>query len=165
MRRKDREMPREFALAVIDKCMYATLSTAGADGMPYGIPVSPAREGDAVYFHCAAEGMKTDNMRANPNVCLSCVGDVHVPDGHFTTEYESAVCFGTVGEVTDPAEKIHALRLICLRYTPGNMAAFDSEVARSLSRTAVWKLTIRSLTGKRKRYDASGREMTFGRTE
>ena len=53
MRRKDREMDREFALAVTDKCEYATLAMAAKDGEPYGVPVTSARDGEKIYFHCA----------------------------------------------------------------------------------------------------------------
>ena len=35
MRRKDREMDRDFALQVLDKCEYAVLATVNPDGTPY----------------------------------------------------------------------------------------------------------------------------------
>ena len=50
MRRKDREMPKEFALQVVDKCQYATLSMI-SDGKPYCVPLSIVRIDDFVYFH------------------------------------------------------------------------------------------------------------------
>lgn len=165
MRRKDREMPEEFALAIVDKCEYATLATVGKDGSPYGIPISIVRDGKSIYFHCAREGKKIDNLRTQNQACLSCVGDTHVPKGMFTTEFESAVVMGSASEVTDEAEKIHGLRLLCQRHTPGNMAAFDAAIEKSLGRTAVWKVEIQEISGKRKKYDPSGKEMTFGRTE
>ena len=57
MRRRDREMPKEFALEIIDKCGYAVLSMIDQDA-PYAVPISVARDGDTVYFHCAKEGRK-----------------------------------------------------------------------------------------------------------
>ena len=38
MRRKDREMPAEFAYSVIDRSPYGTLATLAEDGTPYCIP-------------------------------------------------------------------------------------------------------------------------------
>lgn len=150
MRRKDREMSRAFALEVTDTCPYGVLSMTDADGAPYCVPLSIAREGEWVYFHAAAEGTKTDILRQNPAVCLCCVGHVKPVPGKFTTEYESAIIRGTAGEVTNEAEKIHALRLICDRYTKENMAQFDQAIARSLKVTAVWKIHIDEITGKSK---------------
>ena len=163
MRRKDREMNRDFALSIIDKCTYAVLATINVDGTPYCIPVTIARDGDCIYFHCATAGQKVENLRHDPHVCMTCVGDVHVPPGKFTTEYESAVLTGNAVEVTEPTEKVKALRLLCERHTPGNMAAFDAAIERSLSITAIWCVHIEQVTGKRKKYDSAGKEMKFGR--
>ena len=43
MRRKDRELPRELALAVTDKCAYSVLATVNPDGSPYCVPLSFVR--------------------------------------------------------------------------------------------------------------------------
>jgi len=56
-------------------------------------------------------------MKNNAKVCVSCVGDTHIPENEFTIKYESAVVFGTAKEVSDENEKTNALRLLCLRYT------------------------------------------------
>lgn len=163
MRRKDREMSKDFALEVADKCEYAVLSMTDAHNAPYCVPISIVRVRQTVYFHCAKEGEKIDCLRANPQVCLACVGDTHRMPNIFTTEFESAILRGTASEVTDAQEKITALKHLCERHTPTNMANFDSEVASSLDRTAVWKIEIESITGKRKKYDENGKEMKFGR--
>ncbi len=50
MRRKDREMSKEFALEVIDKCRYATLATVSGGGSPYCVPLSIAPKGRVYIF-------------------------------------------------------------------------------------------------------------------
>ena len=165
MRRKDREMDENFARMVLDKCEYAVLGTVNPDGTPYCIPVTIVRDGDAVYIHSAPDGQKVQNLRQNPHVCLTCVGDTHIPPDKFTTEFESAVAFGTVREVTENEEKIQVLRMLCERHVPTNMAEFNEAVSSSLPRTGVWKLQIEKLTGKRTKFDAQGKEMKFGRME
>ena len=45
------------------------------------------------------------------------------------------------------------------------MENFEDAIAKSLDRTAVWKIRIENITGKRKKYDKSGEEMKFGRME
>ena len=163
MRRVDREMPESFALMVLDKCVWAVLSVTDPEGAPYCVPVNIVRDNNVLYFHSAKRGLKTDCMRQNPRVCLAAVGDVFRPRDEFTMEYESAVVRGAAVEVTDEREKIHALRLLCERHTPDNMGDFENAVARSLFRTAIWKISIDEIAGKRKKRDSSGRELKFAK--
>lgn len=165
MRRKEREMPAEFGWQVADKCDYAVLAMIDTAGMPYAVPLSIASDGEKIYFHAAGQGEKTDNLRANPNVCLVCVSDVNPLPQEFSTEYASAIIRGQAAEVTDEAEKTMALRLICQRYAAANMAEFEGAISRSLARTAVWRLDISKITAKRKKNDKYGREMKFGRLD
>lgn len=165
MRRKDREMPMEFAEAVADKCEWAVMSMIDPEGLPYCIPLSIARENSYIYFHCAKDGYKIECLRKNPRVCLACVGDTYRTPDKFTTEYESTIVRGAALEVTDEKEKIHGLRLICQRHTPANMGSFEDAIAKSLFRTAVWKVKITEITGKRKKYGKDGKELKFGRIE
>ena len=148
MRRKDREKPKEFALEVTDKCGYSVMATVNPDGSPYCIPLSMAREGEWLYFHSATKGHKIDNLKKRNQVCISCVGEQKAIPGEFALEYKSAVIFGTASEITDSEEKIHALKVISERYTPGNMANFDAEIKRALDVTSVWKIHIDEISGK-----------------
>ena len=91
MRKKDRERDKNFALDVADRCDYAVLSLVDTDNNPYCVPISIVREGNSIYFHCAKEGMKTDCLRYNPNVCITCVTDTFKPDYFFTTTFKSAI--------------------------------------------------------------------------
>jgi nitroimidazol reductase NimA-like FMN-containing flavoprotein (pyridoxamine 5'-phosphate oxidase superfamily) len=98
MRRKDREMDAEFARSVIDRADFGTLATVNEDGSPYCVPLSTAISDNKIYFHAALEGKKIDNIKRCQKVCLSYVCEVHVPPievDTFTTEFESAVVFGT----------------------------------------------------------------------
>ena len=151
MRRKDRGLSKELALAVTDSCAYSIMATVNPDGSPYCIPLSPAREGEWLYFHCAPEGHKIENLRRQNRVCVTCVGDTKVIPRDFSLEYESAVISGAAFEVTGREEKIHALDLIGRRYTPDDMDLFDEAIQRSLERTAVWKIHIDEISGKGKK--------------
>ena len=164
-------MDAAFALEVLDKAPYVTVSFTKPDGTPYGVPLSLARTDDKTfYFHCAMEGEKLDCIAANPMVALSavtlCTPTVGPKDGSFTLQYKSAMAVGKAEIVTDKDEKIEALRAICLRFLPHHMDAFDDAIARSLERTAVVKITLTAPpTGKRKQYDKQGEEMKYGRME
>ena len=148
MRRKDREQDEDFALAVVDQCTYSVMATVDQDGSPYCIPISPAREGKWLFFHSAQEGHKIDNLRQRNKVCISCVGEQEAIPGKFALKYKSTVIFGAVTEVTEREEKIRAMNLICKRYTPGNMAAFDTYIEKQLDATSVWKIHMDEISGK-----------------
>ena len=72
MRRKDRERDAAFAWEVFDKAPYAVLSMRDGEG-GYGVPLSPARIGERVYFHCALEGKKLDCLARWPEASLTAV--------------------------------------------------------------------------------------------
>lgn len=171
MRKVSREMDSQWALEVMRKAPYITVSFTRADGTAYGVPLSLACTDDRIwYFHCAPEGDKLDALAAHPQVCLSavtkCAPTVGPKDGSFTLQYRSAIAFGKTELVTDDEEKIRALRAISERFLPQHMDAFDDAIARSLHRTAVVRITLDELpTGKRKQYDRNGEEMKYGRME
>ena len=57
-------------------------------------------------------------------------------------------------------------RIPKIGFLPKHMDAFDESIARSLSRTAVVRITLTEPpTGKRKQYDKEGVEMKYGRME
>ena len=165
MRKASRAMDAAFALEVLDKAPYITVSFTRPDGTPYGVPLSLARTDDKTfYFHCALEGEKLDCIAAHPHVALSavtrCTPTVGPKDGSFTLQYKSSMAVGKAEIVTNRDEKIEALRAICQRFLPHHMDAFDDAIARSLERTAVVKITLTEPpTGKRKQYDKEGIEM------
>ena len=171
MRKASREMDSAFAMEVLDKAPYITVSFTKPDGSPYGVPLSLARKDEKTfYFHGAMEGEKMDCIGKNPKVALSavtkCAPTVGPKDNSFTLQYKSAMAVGTAEVVTDKTEKIEALRLICQRFLPKHMDAFDAAIERSLERTAVVKITLTEPpTGKRKQYDKQGEEMKWQRTE
>ena len=164
-------MDSQWALEVMRKAPYITVSFTRADGTAYGVPLSLACTDDRIWsFHCAPEGDKLDALAAHPQVCLSavtkCAPTVGPKDGSFTLQYRSAIAFGKAELVTDDEEKIRALRVISERFLPQHMDAFDDAIARSLHRTAVVRITLdEPPTGKRKQYDRNGEEMKYGRME
>jgi len=171
MRKKSRAMDSQWALEVMHKAPYITVSFVDAEDKAYGLPLSLASGNDVDwYFHGALEGKKLEAIKIHPEVCLSavtrCTPTVGPKDGSFTLQYASAVAFGKAEIVTNDEEKIHGLRLICQRFLPQHMEAFEENIARPLSPTAVVRISLTEPpTGKRKQYDKKGEEMKYGRME
>ena len=80
MRRKDREMGRDFGLTIIDKSQYGVLSVTDLNDQPYAIPLSVVRKDDWLYFHSAKSGTKVDLLQSGATVCVTFVGKVNVPE-------------------------------------------------------------------------------------
>lgn len=145
MRRKDRERDAAFAWKVFDRASFAVLSLRDGEG-GYGVPISPARIGEAVYFHCAGAGKKPECLAQWPEVSLT-AAEMDSPD-YFSCNYRSAILRGRAVPVDDLAEKRRALEAISQRFCPGDMAEFDAYLAPRLASTAVYRIDVREITGK-----------------
>ena len=154
MRRSDRARDRSFAFDVIDRCGHgvAALSTGGEG--PYCIPLSLVRVGDDLFFHCALEGRKLDLLRRDPRVCVTFVGaddPAFVAPAMYTTYFQSVVVMGRAAEVTDTEEKADALRALCRKLTPHDLGeSLERAIEKSMSATAVWRVSMDQVTGKAK---------------
>lgn len=168
MRRKDRELSEQDALKIIDDSQYATLSCIDEDGEIFSIPISIARVENSIFIHGAKVGSKARLYQNGKSVTLVAVSKNEVPAPSyefcqsikdnarelgsvvFTTEYLSTVAKTRAYEVTDEAQKINALRLLCEKYTPEYMEYFSVAATGSLHRTSIYELKIESLTAKAK---------------
>lgn len=149
MRRKERLISQEEAYSVLDFCDYGVFATIDMEtGAPYCIPVSPVRDGDHIYFHCAVDGQKLDNLKHDPRVCLTCAADVEIDQALFTTRYRSAVFTGRASLIMDPEEKRRALLLLCKKYSPDFPEKGEAEIRGAIDHTAVCRIDVVEVTGK-----------------
>ncbi|MDE6290202.1 MAG: pyridoxamine 5'-phosphate oxidase family protein [Muribaculaceae bacterium] len=147
MRKASRQKDAAWALEVLDRAPYVTVSMTRLDGSPYGLPLSLIRSDDKTfYFHCAGDGEKIDCLKSNPIVSLSavskCTPKYEEEKNNFTEYFHSAIALGKAEFVEDRDEKILALRLLCERFLPKHMEHFDEAIARSLDRTTIVRITL-----------------------
>jgi nitroimidazol reductase NimA-like FMN-containing flavoprotein (pyridoxamine 5'-phosphate oxidase superfamily) len=150
MRRKDRELERSEALAIVDRAPFGSVALLGADGGPYCVVKSFVRDGNTLFFHGALEGESPECFRRDGRVCVSFVAAVDKEEEDRTIRYESAVVYGRVEEVADPGKKLRSIRLLNARFDPERNEHFEKYNEDWTQRTAFWKLTIEHITGKRK---------------
>lgn len=157
MRRKDREMTQDEALAFLKTAAYVYLSTTDPDGMPYCVPVNVYMPDDeTLYFHGLAVGHKIDNINQNPHVCITYAESAGTAASSRTKEgfilaFRSVVGFGTVTAVTDMEEKKTMLTDFCKQQVDPALEAYQhiaESVERSAKVTAVYKIHLDTLTGK-----------------
>ena len=154
MRRNDREI-RDFdeILEVMKKCDVCRIAMQGSE-YPYMIPLNFGMTVDGqqvtLYFHGAQRGMKYDLLSRNNKVCfeMDC-GHMLFTDmerGNCTMCYESVIGFGVVEDVPEEQKK-EALDALMEHYpVPAGFHYNEAVVAQ----TRVLKLTVESMTGKRR---------------
>lgn len=147
-RRKDRQGSAEEAMSILASARFGHLGTVTRDGYPYVVPVNHALDGERIYVHSARQGHKIDNIIRDAKVCFEVSemsdlvrGDVPCKYGAF---YKSAIAFGRAIIVSDPEEKIRALRVISLKYTGMDGPFTEQDVASvSVIRIDVEKATCK----------------------
>lgn len=150
IRRKDRATGTREATELLANGEYGVLSTAGEDGQPYCVPMSYAYKDNCLYFHCALNGHKIENIAYNPRVSFCVVGKTKVLPEKFATEYESAVAFGTASEVMGD-ERYGALLLLLEKYSPEFIEEGKKYIGEKDHATRVFKIAIDHISGKARR--------------
>lgn len=147
MRRKDRAFSEEKTREILKNGDFGVLSTVGENGYAYGIPVNYVYVNDAIYFHCATEGYKLDNIAFNDRVSFCVVGKTQPIPETFSYSYESVVAFGKAQEVTGE-EKQQALLELVQKYSAAFVEKGKAYIQKDHSKTTVIKVSIEHLTGK-----------------
>jgi nitroimidazol reductase NimA-like FMN-containing flavoprotein (pyridoxamine 5'-phosphate oxidase superfamily) len=123
-----------------------------ADQQPFVIPTLYARVGDDIYFHGSAASRMLRNVSAGVPVCLT----VTLVDGmvlarsvfNHSMNYRSVVALGTAALVSDPAEKMEALRAFTEKIIAGRWADARRPTEKEMKATSVLKLPLQEVSAK-----------------
>lgn len=149
IRRKDRVLEEEEAWLLLETGEYGFLAMVNIDGGGYGLPFSYVWDRDKyIYFHCAPEGHKLDNLSAENRVTFTVVGATKVLPAKFSTAYQSVMAFGKIHLELPEDERVYALRLLVEKYSPGFEIAAEKYIKGSFDRTAIFRLEIEKITAK-----------------
>ncbi len=147
LRRKDRAITEEEALALLNKAEYGVLSTVTENGEPYGVPLNFCVIDHCIYFHCAVEGQKIDNIKQNKSISFCAVGNTKILPDKFGTKYESVIVSGEVEEVFDMNKQM-AMEGLLHKYSIEFIDKGIKYIEGLKEKTRVFKITINKLTGK-----------------
>jgi nitroimidazol reductase NimA-like FMN-containing flavoprotein (pyridoxamine 5'-phosphate oxidase superfamily) len=114
------------------------------------VPLNYSYCGDAIYFHCALEGHKLENIEANPKVSFCVVGKTEVLPDKFATKYESVIVFGEACEVMGD-EKQNGLVELVKKYSSGFMKEGLEYIEKIGGKARVYRITVETITGKARR--------------
>lgn len=148
MRKRNRQMSKEAAEALLKSGIYGVLATADESSMPYALPISYVFLDGCIYFHCAKEGHKLDNIKANSKVSFCVVGDTMVLPDKFSTAYQSTVVFGRAQIIENEDERIKALFALIDKYSSEYKKEGKEYIEKAASATTVVRIDIEHITGK-----------------
>ena len=142
---------QEAVYAILDEALYCHLGF-GVDGHPYVIPTIHARVGEDVYVHGAAASRMLLRIAEGVPVCLTAT----ILDGlvlarsvfSHSMNYRSVIVLGTAREVTDPEEKMAALRAVVEHVVPGRWREARHPTASELASTRVLRLPLAEASAK-----------------
>lgn len=123
-----------------------------AEGQPYVIPTAYGRDGDRLYIHGSAASRMLRNLEQGIPVCVT----VTLLDGlvlarsifNHSMNYRSVVVLGMATAVTDPEEKLKALRIVSEHILPGRWKDIRQPTEKELKATAVLSLPITEFSAK-----------------
>ena len=147
MRRSDKALSTDATVRILHEGEYGVLSTVDGDGQPYGVPLNYSLQENCLYFHCALEGHKLDNLLLNEKASFCVVGRTKVLPADFTTEYESVIVTGKAAEVYGE-EKNKALVSLVEKYSSGFVEEGRKYIEKLDNETKVVRIEIDSMTGK-----------------
>lgn len=142
---------RETVHAILDEAFIATVAFSH-DGQPAAIPTVYARSGDELYLHGSTANRMLRAVKNGEPVCVT----VTLVDGlilarsafHHSVNYRSVVIYGSGCEVTDPDEKLEALRITVEHAVPNRWKDVRGPNREEFLRTLVVKLPIDEASAK-----------------
>jgi nitroimidazol reductase NimA-like FMN-containing flavoprotein (pyridoxamine 5'-phosphate oxidase superfamily) len=142
---------RETVYAIVDASPICHVGFVG-DGQPFVIPTIHARVGDTLYFHGSAASRMQRHLGAGAPLCVTVT---HL-DGivlarsvfHHSMNYRSAVLFGHGEMLTDPDERMAALRAVSEHLLPGRWDDSRGPNSQELKATSIVRMAIESASAK-----------------
>ena len=159
MRKPEREItdPAELQY-VLEKAQICRIGMVD-DGEPYVVPMNFGLGENCLYLHSSQKGRKAEAMRRNPLVCFEMEVDVALVEAElpckWTAHFRSIIGTGTAVFLEDRQEKLDGLAAIMAHYSDryaGPEPGFNESV---VDITAVIRIDIRSMTGKKHGFNAS----------
>ena len=149
MRRRDINQEQEL-YEIIGKCQWCHMAMSDPDGNPYVLPMNFGFRDGVIYFHGAQRGKKISILQQNPRVCISFSIEHQLRYQNenvacsWSMKYRSVLAYGKAEFISDPDEKISALKIIMAQYS-GSEFRFNPPSIREVN---VWKIKVEKFEGR-----------------
>lgn len=142
---------RDTIYGIVD---YSLICHVGfvSDGLPYVIPMVLARSDDHLLLHGSTASRLMRHLAIGTDVCVSVthLDGVVVARSVFdnSMNYRSVVVFGKARVITDPGEKLAALRALVERVLPGRWEEARQPNDKELRATTILELPLAEASAK-----------------
>jgi uncharacterized protein len=137
--------------AILDEALICHVGFV-QDGQPYVIPTIHARDADRLYLHGSPGSRLLRTIKAGIDVCVT----VTLLDGlvlarsvyNHSMNYRSVVVLGRAAEVTERAEKLHAMEIVVEHIVPGRWAEARQPNEGEIDGTTILALPLEEASAK-----------------
>ena len=153
MRRSDKEIKDKEIIGWILKEAHICRIALCHDNKPYIVPMNFGFKDNCLYLHSATKGQKMEILSKNKNICFEVdIKNEIVKSGNacnWGMKYYSVIGFGKAKFIEDIDKKKEALDIIMQKYSDAESFEY---LKTALKKTAVIKVEINELTGKKSGY-------------
>jgi nitroimidazol reductase NimA-like FMN-containing flavoprotein (pyridoxamine 5'-phosphate oxidase superfamily) len=140
--------------AILDEALVCHLGFV-VDGQPFVLPTMFVRHEERLFVHGAAAGRFMRTLAEGVDACFS----VTLLDAlvlarsafHHSMNYRSVLVLGRANEVTDRAEKLHAMALLIDKVSPGRATLSRRPNDKEIRATAILSLPLEEVSAKIRR--------------
>ncbi len=152
MRRKEKEITEKAVLEeILLEKLVGRLGTS-VNNNPYVVPMNFAYRAGKIYLHTHKDGKKVKNILANPRICFE-VDDGKMIEAeepcNFSWSYHSVIVHGNARIVTEPEEKLAALKIISDKYSFGKGERLTLKSIEKYESLWIIEINIDKMTGKK----------------
>ncbi|MCX6013429.1 MAG: pyridoxamine 5'-phosphate oxidase family protein [Chloroflexi bacterium] len=120
------------------------------EGQPYVVPIHFLYKENKIYLHSKKQGMKSDFMNSNNNVCFECDDLIGINKASYpckyNTDYRSIIAFGKASFIENESNKLTTLNEFVKKYAGDS--TYESISIEQMKKVAVIQIDISNLSGK-----------------
>lgn len=145
MRRIDKQLSVSDTYALLERGQEGILGTFSENGYPYTVVLNYVFFNNKVFFHCAKEGHKLDNIVHNNKVSFTIYDNVENKGEELNTLYQSVTLFGRA-KIMDASYEV--LMALINKYASISLDKADIMIKKEIDITTIVEIEIDHITGK-----------------
>lgn len=147
--RKNKQIPMEECIQILNKGLRGVLSVLGDDDYPYGMPMNHFynEEDGKIYFHCGKKGHRLDALKKHDKVSFCVYDEGYRNDGEWALNIKSVIVFGRMKVVEDSEKVVDISGKLSHKFTRDD-TYIKEEIEKYAKQTLLLELTPEHMCGK-----------------
>ncbi len=150
LKRKNKQVPQEECIRLLNKEMRGVLSVLGDDDYPYGMPMNfwYNEEDGNLYFHSGKVGHRLEALRKHDKVSFCIYDEGYRDEGDWALNITSVIVFGKIELIDDVDTIVDISTRLSHKYTQDD-EFINSEIKKFSRGTMLLKLVPEHICGKK----------------